>query len=102
MSVPNSTLVKQFRLIGIIESISFVLLLCVAMPLKYFAGMPQAVKVAGSIHGLLFVLFIFLLLLVYYQYNLKFKHLVIGGLSSLIPFGPHFLEKHYLISGKKD
>jgi integral membrane protein len=50
--------VANLRLIGIAEGISFLLLLGVAMPLKYIAGMPMAVRVMGSLHGLLFVLFL--------------------------------------------
>ena len=50
--------VANLRLIGIAEGISFLLLLGVGMPLKYYAGIPMAVRVMGSLHGLLFVLFL--------------------------------------------
>ena len=53
--------VKNLRLMGIAEGISFLLLLGVAMPLKYAYGMPMAVRVVGSLHGLLFVTFLALL-----------------------------------------
>ena len=50
--------VANLRLVGIAEGISFLLLLGVGMPLKYFAGLPLAVRIMGSLHGLLFVLFV--------------------------------------------
>lgn len=49
--------VANLRLVGIAEGVSFLLLLGVGMPLKYFAGLPLAVRIMGSLHGLLFVLF---------------------------------------------
>ncbi len=100
MGSNNKSLIKQFRVVGILESISYVLLLGIAMPLKYFANLPEAVRLAGSAHGFLFVMYIGYLLFVYFQLNLSFKQLFIGGLASLIPFGPHFLEK-YIIPEQK-
>ena len=52
------TLIRQLRIVGVIEGISFLLLLGIAMPLKYLAGMPQAVRFVGMAHGLLFVLYV--------------------------------------------
>ncbi len=50
-------LIKQLRIVGMAEGTSFLVLLFVAMPLKYFAGYPIAVTIAGSIHGFLFILY---------------------------------------------
>jgi len=49
---------RQLRLVALLEGSSFLILLFVAMPLKYFAGLPLAVRVVGSIHGALFLLFL--------------------------------------------
>ena len=49
---------RRLRTIGLLEGISYLVLLLIAMPLKYAAGYPQAVQVAGSIHGGLFILFV--------------------------------------------
>ncbi len=49
----------RFRLIAWLEGTSFLVLLGIAMPLKYWAGMPLAVRIVGSAHGLLFVLYVF-------------------------------------------
>ena len=56
-----NTSIAQLRRIGYAEAISFLVLLGVAMPLKYLAGMPMAVKVVGWIHGVLFVAYCFAL-----------------------------------------
>ena len=54
----SKRLLQRFRMIGIAEGISFLVLLGIAMPLKYFYNMPLAVKVCGWIHGALFVTFL--------------------------------------------
>lgn len=50
--------VGRFRLVSLAEGLSYVLLMFVAMPLKYAAGIPEAVRLVGSLHGALFVLFV--------------------------------------------
>ena len=51
------TVIGRLRLIGLMEGVSFLVLLGVAMPLKYLAGRPGAVLAVGWAHGVLFVLF---------------------------------------------
>lgn len=84
-----------FRKIGMAEGVSFLVLLFVAMPLKYFAGIPMAVTIAGSIHGLLFVSFIILA----YQVKESFKKnntwLFKAFLASVIPFGTFVMDKEW-------
>jgi len=48
---------SSLRLYGILEGLSFLVLLFVAMPLKYLLGMALAVRIAGGVHGILFLLF---------------------------------------------
>lgn len=50
--------ILRLRVVGLAEGVSYLLLLGVAMPLKYAAGVPEAVRVVGSLHGLLFVLYV--------------------------------------------
>ena len=57
-----STDLGRFRLITFLEGLSFIILLFVAMPLKYFYAMPVAVRITGMIHGILFILFVFFVL----------------------------------------
>jgi integral membrane protein len=51
------TPIRRLCFIGVLEGISYLVLLGIAMPLKYFAGMPMAVRIVGSVHGALFILF---------------------------------------------
>lgn len=52
------TPVGRLRVIAFVEGLSYLLLLGVAMPLKYFAGVPGPVKAVGWAHGILFVLYV--------------------------------------------
>ncbi|MFC6997520.1 DUF3817 domain-containing protein [Rufibacter roseus] len=93
MSFHLETTLGRFRLIAIIEGISYLVLLLIAMPLKYMAGIDEAVKYTGWAHGVLFVLFCLLLLQVWVQYKWSFKNVVLAFISSLIPFGTFYLDK---------
>lgn len=81
------------RTVGIWEGISFLLLLFVAMPLKYFAGFPKAVSVVGMIHGVLVVAFIYTIINAIMSSGLSVKKGIIAFLASLLPFGTFFLDK---------
>lgn len=85
--------IGQFRLIGILEGISYVVLLFVAMPLKYFANMPNAVKYVGWAHGVLFVAFGLFLIKVWEQYKWSFGKATLAFIASLVPFGTFWLDK---------
>ena len=87
----NSTL-GRFRLIAILEGISYLVLLGIAMPLKYFVHLPDAVKYTGWIHGVLFVLYIILLLKVWSQYRWSLSKTVMAFIASLLPFGTFVLD----------
>lgn len=88
--------VKAFKIISTLEAISFLVLLGIAMPMKYIWDMPQMVQVVGMAHGVLFVLYV--AGAVYMQQLLKwnFKTLAIVVLCSILPFGPFYVEKKYL------
>ncbi len=82
------------RVLGILEGVSFLLLLGVAMPLKYLAGLPQAVRVVGSAHGLLFVLFVLAVLHVAVQLRWPLTRVAAALLAAVVPFGPFILDGH--------
>ncbi|MCL4103734.1 UNVERIFIED_CONTAM: hypothetical protein GTU68_059813 [Idotea baltica] len=63
------------------------------MPLKYFADMPMAVRIVGSLHGAFFLALCLFLLLVLVTKKLSFKWCVIVFICSLIPFAPFFLDR---------
>jgi integral membrane protein len=84
---------KEFLLTGHAEGISFLLLLGVAMPLKYFYDMPKAVTIMGMIHGMLFIAFIYMLYRMFSDGGWGWKKCALGFLLSIIPFGTFFLNK---------
>ena len=58
----SGTVIRQLRVVGLVEGISFLVLLGIAMPLKYLAGLPMAVRIVGMAHGVLFVIYVMALL----------------------------------------
>lgn len=88
--------VKVFRWISILEGTSFLVLLLIAMPLKYIWNSPEMVQVVGMFHGILFVLYIFGALWLYKALQWRFKTLFIICMSSVLPLGPFYVEKKYL------
>ena len=84
---------KQFRWVAFLEGLSFVLLLFVAMPLKYWAGLPLAVRIVGMVHGLLFVLFIGMLFRAAVERDWPMKRWGLALLSSLLPFGTFVFDR---------
>ncbi len=89
----NTKIIKWFLVIGKIEGYSYLVLLFIAMPLKYIFKMPEFVRPIGFIHGALFVAFILLLAVLFFKYKMPFKKTIYAFLLSLIPFGTFFLQK---------
>ncbi len=83
----------QFRLVSLAEGISYILLMFLAMPLKYIAGEPTLVRIFGSIHGGLFFLFMFTLVHAAFNRGWKLPRVMIAFVASIIPFGAFFLER---------
>jgi len=84
--------VELLRRIGLIEGVSFLLLMGVAMPLKYAAGMPMAVKVVGWAHGVLFVSLIVALLWTMVAARWPIGRGLLVFIAALIPFGPFLID----------
>jgi integral membrane protein len=83
-----TTPIGRLRLIGFIEGWSYLILLGVAMPLKYWAGMPLAVRIVGSAHGALFILFFAAVAEVSIKRPWKSaKFWGLAFVASIIPFG---------------
>ena len=89
----QASLLKNFLTIGKLEGYSYLALLFIAMPLKYLADMPLAVRIVGSLHGILFVAFIAIILYLVIKKSLSLENAVYAFLLSLIPFGTFFLKK---------
>jgi integral membrane protein len=81
------TPLRRLRLIAFIEGVSFLVLLFVAMPLKYLAGLPLAVRIVGSIHGALFIAFVLILIWVSIARAWPFRRSLLAFVSSIVPFG---------------
>lgn len=84
---------NNFRMINTIEGYSFIILVFIAMPLKYYFGYPMATKIAGMIHGALFTWFVYQLLKSKNEVPLTTKESGFYFLLSLIPFGSFYTEK---------
>lgn len=87
-----ATPLGRMRLISLVEGISFLILLGIAMPLKYFAGIPEVTSVVGALHGVLFILYA--LAAVALMLALRWSPLWFIGamLASVIPFGTFYLD----------
>jgi integral membrane protein len=81
------------RQVARVEAISFLLLLFVAMPLKYFAGMPMAVRMVGLAHGLLFLVFCFALFRVMTRAKWPVGRGALIFVAALLPFGPFVVDR---------
>ena len=95
----NNRTLRTFRTVAIAEGVSFLVLLLIAMPLKYFAGRPEAVQVVGWAHGVLFVGFLALAMKVYNELNKPFSWLVKAGFASILPLGTFVLERQMKKNG---
>ena len=84
---------KKFLLINKIEGYSFLVLLFLAMPLKYIMGFPVATKIAGMIHGILFIMFVYQLFEAKGEEGFSKKETLWYFILSLVPFGSFYTDK---------
>ncbi|MCF6243822.1 MAG: DUF3817 domain-containing protein [Sulfurovum sp.] len=84
---------KRFKLINKIEGISFLILLFIAMPMKYMLDIPMATKIVGMLHGLLVFAFIYQIFEAKKEAGLTWKEMGKYTLLSLIPFGSFYTDK---------
>ncbi len=89
-------MIKIFKICAIFEGISLLTLLFIAMPLKYIWNLPQMVEVVGMAHGLLFLLYVVLAIMVFYELKWSFKTLGIVMFASVIPFGAIYIDRKHL------
>jgi integral membrane protein len=83
---------RQLRVVGIFEGTSFLVLLGIAMPLKYIAQIPEVVLVVGWIHGLLWILYLFAALRAKIACAWSFATFFWAGMASVLPFGPFVFD----------
>jgi integral membrane protein len=82
-----------FRWIGRAEALSLILLMGVAMPLKYALGRPEAVQWVGWVHGILFLVYVIALGSVARVEGWSWPRIALGVLASMVPFGPLAFER---------
>ena len=87
------TALGKFRIVATVEGISFLILLFIAMPLKYMFDMPIATKIVGMIHGGLFMWYIYALYEAHKDNQWGIKFTSWAFIASLIPFATFYLEK---------
>lgn len=88
--------IKQFKLISAGEGLSFLILLFIAMPLKYLFDFPLAVKVFGMVHGVLFVGYVIYLLVLVQTLHWPVVKGLVAFIASFIPFGTFIVNKKML------
>ena len=85
-----------FRLMCLLEGMCYILLLFIAVPIKHWVGDESYVKILGMPHGVLFILYLVLSLLLKDDYQWNIRDMLIVCLASVIPFGTFYIDKKYL------
>ncbi|MDO7171429.1 DUF3817 domain-containing protein [Mariniflexile sp. AS56] len=92
--------VTIFRAIAFLEGVSYILLLFIATPIKYFLNDPQYVKLLGMPHGILFIGYIIMAFMLKKESHWNTKQFAEIVIASIIPFGTFYIDKKYLKSLK--
>jgi len=87
------SLLKIFRIIALLEGLSYVLLLFIAVPIKYLNNDPSYVKMLGMPHGLLFVGYVALAIVLRTDNQWIKNNFFMVLMASIIPFGTFVIEK---------
>lgn len=88
-------MINLFRIVGYLEGASYILLLFVAVPVKYYADNPQLVKLLGMPHGLLFVTYVVMSIINSRVFKWSASKTFQILISSIIPFGTYYIDKKY-------
>ena len=88
------TVLRQLRIVALLEGSSFLALLFIAMPLKYLVGLPLAVRIMGSVHGLLFLMFMAALYHAARERDWPLRRSLLAFVSSIVPFGSGDIRQH--------
>lgn len=91
---------QRFKWTAYAEGASFLLLLGVAMPLKYLFDLPLAVRVVGMAHGVLFLLYGFLVVEALAAGRFNLRTAALAMLASVLPFGPFVFERKFGVSSQ--
>lgn len=86
--------IRLFRTFGILDGVSLVILFFIAMPLKYFADMPQIVSVVGAIHGAIFTCYAISVIIAQLAIQWKFRWTLFAFVVAFIPTANFFLDRY--------
>lgn len=89
----NHAFLRKLRILGIVEGTSTLILFGIAMPLKYFAGIPEAVTLVGSVHGALFVALVVAFIVGMKRIPLPPRLTALGIVAAVVPFGPFVVDR---------
>lgn len=84
---------KILRIIAFLEGISLIILLAIAMPLKYYANNPEPVKIIGMAHGILFIFYVINVIYAQLTLSWTYKKTALALIASIIPFGTFYADK---------
>ncbi|MCF2874616.1 MULTISPECIES: DUF3817 domain-containing protein [unclassified Tenacibaculum] len=87
-------MINIFKIVSLLEGVSYILLLFIATPIKYLQDNPAYVKMLGMPHGLLFVAYIIMAIMLKYELDWKGKTFGTVCLLSILPFGTFFVGKY--------
>ena len=87
---------NTFRIVAFLEGVSYLLLLFLAVPIKYSMGDPTYVKLLGMPHGLLFMAYLVFAYLLKDRQKWERKSYLIILVASVIPFGTFYVDRKYL------
>ena len=94
MSITTSPkLLHRFRIIGIAEGISFLVLLLIAMPIKYYFNIPEVAKIVGWLHGVLFISYMYLLIEVAVTFKKSIGWCFKSFIAAFIPLGTFITDR---------
>ncbi|TAE39311.1 MAG: DUF3817 domain-containing protein [Runella slithyformis] len=86
------TQIGRLRILAFVEGVSFLIILFVTMPLKYYFNSPQPNKVFGMAHGLLFVLYLLAVVQIKIEQNWPIKKFALALVASIVPFGTFWAD----------
>ncbi|NRD23575.1 DUF3817 domain-containing protein [Winogradskyella litoriviva] len=94
-------LLPFFRIVAVLEGVSYLLLLFIASPLKWFYDDPQYVKLLGMPHGILFMIYVVIAVLISSEMKWTTRTLWIVLIASVLPFGTFYIDKKYLTKSSR-
>lgn len=94
--IPKHFMLKTFRIVAVLEGISYLLLLFIAVPFKYIGGNDILVRSLGMPHGILFISYTIMAFMLKAEMNWKGKSFLTILVASILPFGTFYVDKKFL------